>query len=154
MVTPSRGEVETQFALLFAELAHRRESQSRRLGSAETVAGIIVGAGAVLAGLAAGGGGEPWLLAVTSVCSITAAGLGLWALLPRVIKELDPAVYRESLLRKTAVDAQLWMSNRLIEHIEFRERLLRSRFVLVRVGLSLLVLAMLGLLAARLAEIW
>ena len=154
MVAPSRDEVETQFALLFAELAHRRESQSRRLGSAETVAGIIVGAGAVLAGLAAGGGGTPWILALTSGFSIGAAALGLWALFPRVIKELDPAVYRESLLCKNPVGAQIWMSNRLIEHIELRERLLRSRFVLVRFGLALLVLAMLGSLAAMVVEIW
>lgn len=142
------AEVEVQFSLVLSELAHRRESQARRLGAAETVGGILVGAGAVVAGLVTTDAG--WLTLLVAGPAILAMVMGLIALFPRKVDELNPSYYRGAVLQRDAVSAQLWMVDHVSEHIERRETLIGKRFRLIRIGIIALIGAVMGLLLINL----
>ncbi|MBH0082446.1 hypothetical protein [Salinibacterium sp. SWN167] len=149
MREPKPKKIAKQFELLFAELAQRRDSQTRRLGIAGTIASILIATGAILVGFSLES--ESWTLLslAAAVPALAAVGYGIAALFPKVVSELDPAVYRNKLLSSDEVQAQLWLSDRLIELVEKREYLLESRFGLVKWGIFWLFLAIVGLIVTR-----
>lgn len=139
-------DVSVQFGLVFDELAHRRGSQDRRLGAAETVSGIVVATSAVVVSVAVVDlRWSLWLL-VALIPAAAAAGFGVAALWPSKIEELDPVQVRGSVLSRRDVDAQLWLADQQIFHIESREVLIRRRFELVRAGLVCLIVSVVGII--------
>jgi hypothetical protein len=130
--------VAEQLALVLTEFDRRQDSQGRRLSSAETIAGVLVGAAAVTASVFASSQKDGWLIA--ALILILASGvLGVIALIPRRVSELVPARVRQSVLAANAADASLWLIDQKMVLIERRERLISVRYRLVRFGLVALI---------------
>jgi hypothetical protein len=134
---------EHQLRLVHDELNRRQDSQTRRLGSIETVSGVLIASAAIVATLFAAGV-PAWWTTVAMVFSLAAAVFGVASLFPRSIEELEPTVFRQSILEADQMGGYLWIIDHKVAHVERRERVIQVRFRLVQFGLVCLLAAILA----------
>lgn len=135
-----------QVAVILEELRRRTEEMSRRSESLSARAGILVASAALIAALQDGRGTGPLILGAV-VLALFAAGAGISAIFPSVIRypTIDDT-RREIFARGDVEDGQWWLIDRLTEqyadsaeHVKRRGTLLRLGFILL--GLSIVLTA-------------
>jgi hypothetical protein len=145
-ILPSFTDKESQIDLAMSELERRLEAQSRRMASAESRAGILIAAAAIVTGLLVGKP-SPLLLLSMLLC-IGAVGFGIAALYPTGIQELKPKHTRDEILKRDQVAAALYISRQYTALIDQQEKQIIFRLRMVRVGLILLVSSLMVAFAA------
>lgn len=126
-----------RLTVLREELWRRQDSQSRRLGTIESIAGVLVGGAALVSTIITVLPATP-VLRLALVFGLATAVVALTALLPRGIKEIDPRKLKKAMRARGPLGAQNWHADHVIGQIEIREKLIGHRFRLVRAGLALL----------------
>lgn len=135
-----------QVSLILEELRRRTEEMSKRSESLSARAGILVASAALIATLQDGRGSGPLVLGAV-VLALAAAGAGISAIFPSLIRYPTIDDTRRQIFAKGDVeDGQWWLVDRLTEqyqdsaqHVRRRGNLLRLGFILL--GLSIVLTA-------------
>jgi hypothetical protein len=135
-----------QVALILEELRRRTEEMSKRSESLSARSGILVASAALIATLQDGRGTGPLVLGAVAL-ALAAAGAGISAIFPSVIRYPTIDDTRRQIFAKGDVeDGKWWLVDRLTEqyqdsarHVKRRGNLLRLGFILL--GMSIVLTA-------------
>lgn len=127
-----------QVALILEELRRRTEEMSKRSESLSARAGILVASAALIATLQDGRGTGPLVLGAV-VLALLAAGAGISAIFPSLIRYPTIDDTRRMIFAKGDVeDGQWWLIDRLTEQYEDSAEHVKRRGTLLRLGFILL----------------
>ena len=138
-----------QAELLLDEANSRLQSTTRRLASIEQRLGILVGSSAIAGALATATDKSGWTTGALGAIAVGAI-LGVVGLIPREFPELPWSETRPELYALEDEAATLRLADRRLDLANQRESRIKAKAILLSVGFSFLVAAIVLLFASAL----